>query len=161
LQPIYSGVILPEWIDYNGHMNDAWYAFIFSRALERLMAQIGFELEGRNPDSPTTYTLTATIHYLAEIREGEAFSVDARILAHDAKRLHAWADMRRQDGAIAASTEQIFLCVDQSSGKPRAAPFPPDARARIEQFQAERAHEPMPARMGQGISLDRRPGAGA
>ena len=133
---------------------------MFSRALDRMMAEIGLKQDGRTPDSPTIYTLTATVHFLAETREGERFAVDGRILAHDAKRLHLWADMRRADGTLAASTEQVFLCVDQSSGKPRAAPFPPDLMARIERLEASRAGEPMPAKAGRGISLARRPNAG-
>lgn len=155
-EAIYTGVVPPEWIDYNGHMNDAHYAWVFSRALDRLMAEIGLKQDGRTPDSPTIYTLTATVHFLAEVREGERYAVDARILAHDAKRLHLWADMRRADGAVAASTEQIFLCVDQSSGRPRAAPFPPEAMARIERLEAARAAEPKPAKMGVGIALAKR-----
>ncbi len=158
-EPLYDGVVPPEWIDYNGHMNDAHYAWVFSRALDRMMAAVGLKQDGRTPDSPTIYTLTATVHFLAEIRQGERFTVDGRVLAHDEKRLHLWADMRRADGALAASTEQIFLCVDQSSGRPRAAPFPPDAMARIERLEAERAHEPMPAKAGMGISLAKRPDA--
>lgn len=156
-EPLYSDTVHKEWIDYNGHMNDAYYALVFSRTLDRLMAKLGLQQDGRTPDSPTIYTLTATIHFLAELHEGERFTAEARILAHDAKRLHLWADLFGEDGRLAAATEQVFLCVDQSGGKPRAAPFPPAATARIERIEAGRAGEPMPTRMGQGISLARRP----
>lgn len=156
-EPLYSDQVHKAWIDYNGHMNDAYYALVFSRTLDRLMAKLGLQQDGRTPDSPTIYTLTATIHFLAELHEGERFTAEARILGHDAKRLHLWADLFGVDGRLAASTEQVFLCVDQSGGKPRAAPFPPAAMERIERIEAERAGEPMPARMGQGISLAKRP----
>lgn len=156
-EPLYSDTVHKEWIDYNGHMNDAYYALVFSRTLDRLMAKLGLQQDGRTPDSPTIYTLTATIHFLAELHEGERFTAEARILAHDAKRLHLWADLFGEDGRLAAATEQVFLCVDQSGGKPRAAPFPPAAMARIERVETGRAEEPMPTRMGQGISLARRP----
>ena len=155
-QSLYSGTVLPDWIDYNGHMNDAYYALVFSRALDRLMTRIGLQQEGRSRDSPTIYTMTATIHYFAELREGEAFEARTRILAHDAKRLHLWADMVRSDGVLAASSEQVFLCVDQSGATPRAAPFAPDILAGIERIEAERADEPMPGRMGAGINLSKR-----
>ena len=156
-EPLYTGVVSKDWIDYNGHMNDAYYALVFSRALDRLMAKIGLQQDGRSPDSPTIYTLTAAIHYLAELREGERFTAEARILAHDAKRLHLWAEMFGDDGRLAASSEQIFLCVDQASGEPHSAPFPASALAAIERIEAERAGEPIPARVGQGISLAKRP----
>lgn len=158
---LFTGVVAADWIDYNGHMNDACYALVFSRTLDRLMATVGLAQDGRSPDSPTIYTLTATVHFLAELREGERFSAAARILAHDAKRLHLWADLFGEDGRLAASTEQVFLCVDQSSGAPRAAPFPPTVLAAIERIEAERAGEPLSLRMGQGISLAKRPKASA
>ena len=155
-EPLYTDVVHKDWIDYNGHMNDAYYALVFSRTLDRLMAKLGLQQDGRTPDSPTIYTLTATIHFLAELHEGERFTAEARILAHDAKRLHLWADLFGADGRLSASTEQIFLCVDQSGATPRAAPFPPAVMARIEEIESARGHEPMPARTGQGISLAKR-----
>ena len=155
-EPLYSGTVASDWIDYNGHMNDAYYALVFSRTLDRLMARVGLQQDGRNSESPTIYTMTATIHYLAELHEDEAFSADARILAHDAKRLHLWADMFGADGRLAASSEQIFLCVSQAGGMPRATPFPAAVLAAIERIEAERAGEPVPARSGQGIGLTRK-----
>ena len=154
-EPLYDGVVEDAWIDYNGHMNDAAYAAVFSRALDRLMATIGLRQDGRTADSPTIYTLTATIHYLSELHASERFTADARILAHDAKRLQLWADLYGADGRLAASSEQVFLCVDQSSGTPRAAPFPAEALTVIERLEAVRAAEPLPRRAGQGISLTR------
>ena len=155
-EPLYSGTVESDWIDYNGHMNDAYYALVFSRTLDRLMARVGLQQDGRNSESQTIYTMTATIHYLAELHEGEAFSADARILAHDAKRLHLWADMFGADGRLAASSEQIFLCVSQAGGMPRATPFPAAVLAAIERIEAERAGEPVPAHSGQGIGLTRK-----
>ena len=34
--------IRPEWIDYNGHMNMAYYAVIFDEAADEVYPQIGF-----------------------------------------------------------------------------------------------------------------------
>ncbi len=155
-EPLFTCTVRPEWIDYNGHMNDAYYALVFSRALDRLMTRIGLAQDGRTPDSPTIYTLTATIHYLAEVKEGETVSVETRILAYDPKRLHLWAQMNCADGVLSALSEQVFLCVDQSSGTPRSRAFPDAVHAAIARVHGERAHEPMPDRAGAGISLARR-----
>ena len=151
--PLFTAQVQDDWIDYNGHMNDAAYARVFSLSVDRLMAAIGLDQDGRAKTSLTIYTLTMTIHYLKEAHLGEALSVSGRILEHDDKRLRLWFEMRRADGAVSALNEQVLLCVDQSGDKPRAAPFAPDQIARIRSFHAADADLPMPKQAGRGISL--------
>jgi len=151
--PLFASTVQPDWIDYNGHMNDAAYARVFSLAVDRLMSAIGLDQDGRKRTSLTIYTLTMTIHYLHEAHLGEALDVSGRILEHDEKRLRVWFEMRRADGEISALNEQVLLCVDQSGDKPRAAPFTPDQLARIRNFHRADAHLALPKQAGRGISL--------
>ena len=152
-EPLFATSVQSDWIDYNGHMNDAAYARVFSLSVDALMAAIGLDQDGRERSSLTIYTLTMTIHYLKEAHLGEALSVTGRILEHDDKRLRLWFELKRDDGAISALNEQVLLCVDQSGYKPRAAPFAPDQIARIRAFHDADAHLPMPRQAGRGISL--------
>jgi len=152
-EPLFTTFVQPDWIDYNGHMNDAAYARVFSLSVDALMAAIGLDQDGRDRSSLTIYTLTMTIHYLNEAHLGEALSVTGRILEHDDKRLRLWFELKRDDGATFALNEQVLLCVDQSGDKPRAAPFAPDQIARIRAFHDADAHLPMPRQAGRGISL--------
>ncbi|MFV0279207.1 MAG: thioesterase family protein [Rhodoblastus sp.] len=151
--PLFSTCVQEDWIDYNGHMNDAAYARVFSLSVDRLMAEIGLDQAGRDRSSLTIYTLVMTIHYLREVHLGENLAVVGRILDHDSKRLRLWFEMRRADGETAALNEQILLCVDQSGDKPRAAPFAREQAARIRAFHASQARLPMPEKAGRGISL--------
>lgn len=151
--PLFAATVQPDWIDYNGHMNDAAYARVFSLSVDRLMSAIGLDQDGRDRTSLTIYTLTMTIHYLREAHLDEALSVSGRILEHDDKRLRVWFEMRRADGELSALNEQVLLCVDQSGEKPRAAPFAPDQIARIRAFHAADAQTPLPRQAGRGISL--------
>jgi acyl-CoA thioester hydrolase len=153
--PLFGTVVQPEWEDYNGHMNDASYARVFSLSVDRLMAAIGLDQDGRDRTSLTIYTLTMTIHYLSEVHVGDVVSVEGRILEHDDKRIRLWLEMRRPDGAVSALNEQVLLCVDQSGEKPRSAPFLPDQIARIRAFHAAQADMPFPKEAGRGISLSR------
>ena len=153
--PLFATTVQREWEDYNGHMNDAWYAHIFSKSVDRVMAAIGLDQDGRTRTSLTIYTLTMTIHYLREVHAGESLSTTGRILEHDEKRVRLWLEMRRGDGEIAALSEQALLCVDQSGEKPRGAPWLPDQSARIRAFHLADAHLPMPKQAGRGISLSR------
>ncbi len=151
--PLFATKVQPDWIDYNGHMNDAAYARVFSLSVDRLMAAIGLDQDGRDRASLTIYTLTMTIHYMKEAHLGEALAVRGRILEHDDKRLRLWFELQRGDGAVAALNEQVLLCVDQSGDQPRAAPFAPDQIARIRVFHAADAADPLPKLAGRGISL--------
>lgn len=151
--PLFATQVQPDWIDYNGHMNDAAYARVFSLSVDALMAAIGLDQDGRDRSSLTIYTLTMTIHYLKEAHLGEALSVAGRVLEHDDKRLRLWFELKRGDGAISALNEQVLLCVDQSGDKPRAAPFTPDQIARIRAFHAADSDAPIPKLAGRGISL--------
>ena len=153
--PLLATTVDRNWIDYNGHMNDAWYAHVFSRSVDRIMVAIGLDQDERTRASLTIYTLTMTIHYLREVHAGEALSTTGRILEHDDKRVRLWLTMRRRDGEIVALSEQTLLCVDQSGEKPRAAPFLPEQIARIRAFHAADAHLPLPKQAGRGISLSR------
>lgn len=155
--PLYAATVEPDWIDYNGHMNDASYARVFSLSVDALMAAIGLDQQGRDRTSLTIYTMTMTIHYLREAHEGERLIVEGRILEHDDKRIRLWLVLKREDGEISALSEQVLLCVDQSGAKPRAAPFAVDQIARIRAFHAAQADEPTPREAGRGISL-RKPG---
>ena len=151
--PLFTAHVQDDWIDYNGHMNDAAYARVFSLSVDRLMAAIGLDQNGREKTSLTIYTLTMTIHYLKEAHLGDALSVTGRILEHDDKRLRLWFEMKRGDDATSALNEQVLLCVDQSGDKPRAAPFAPKQIARIRAFHASDAAMPIPKQAGRGISL--------
>jgi acyl-CoA thioester hydrolase len=151
--PLFTTSVDPAWIDYNGHMNDAYYALVFSRTGDRLLEAIGLETQGRERTSRTIYTTTLTIHYHHEVTEGEVLAADARLLEYDAKRLRIWFEMRRTDGTVVASSEQVYLCVDQSGEKPHAASFLPEQQAVITALAAATADLPWPKAAGRGISL--------
>jgi acyl-CoA thioester hydrolase len=153
--PLFTTSVDPAWIDYNGHMNDTYYALVFSRTGDKLLEAIGLETQGRDRLSRTIYTTTLTIHYHHEVTEGEALAADARVLEYDAKRLRIWFEMRNAADTLVATSEQVYLCIDQSGEKPRAAAFLPDQQAAIAALAAATADLPWPKAAGRGISLKR------
>jgi acyl-CoA thioester hydrolase len=153
--PLFTTSVDPAWIDYNGHMNDAYYALVFSRSGDKLLEAIGLETQGRDRTDRTIYTTTLTIHYHHEVTVGDVLAVDARLLEYDAKRLRIWFEMRNAAGATVATSEQVYLCVDQSGEKPRAASFLPEQQAAIAALAATTADLPWPKAAGRGISLKR------
>ncbi|MFQ3790256.1 thioesterase family protein [Halomonas sp. A29] len=115
--------VAPEWVDYNGHMNDAEYARVFSLAVDTLMERIGLDADGRKQLSHTLFTLETHLCYRREAHQGQALAVEVLLLDRDAKRLHVFFTMRDEAGELLATSEQMLMGIDTQGHRP--APFPP------------------------------------
>lgn len=147
--------VAPDWVDYNGHMNDAAYALVFSRAGDRWMSAIALGPDERAATGFTLYTLQIMLHYLREVKQGAPLRVTAQLLEYDDKRARLWMELRSpSDGPAVAATEQLFLSVRQGE-ETRAAPWRDDTRAALAQMHAAHAGLPTPPLAGRGISLRR------
>lgn len=114
--------VAPAWVDYNGHMNDAEYARVFSLAVDALMDRIGLGAEGRKQLGHTLYTLETHLCYRREVQQGEALQVSCVILDRDAKRLHTGFELQNTSGDCLATSEQMLMGIDVASGRPAAFP---------------------------------------
>lgn len=151
---VYRDRVRAEWVDYNGHLRDAFYMLIYSHATDALLDAIGLDAAQREARGRSMYTVEAHVNYLREVREGTPLRVEVRVLEHDAKRMRVYLEMFA-DGSSAEQTpvcasEQLLLHVDRSG--PRAVPFDADVLARVAALGEESAG--MTARhAGRSISL--------
>jgi len=121
---IYETAIAPEWIDYNGHLRDAYYGLIVSFACDALMDRLGLDAAYRARSHCTLYTLEMHLHYLKEVKGGDRVSVAVTILGADHKRLHAGFDLRPAGAATAAATAEMMLLHVHQGEKVTTTPFP-------------------------------------
>ncbi len=150
--PCHRDSVRAEWVDYNGHLRDAFYMLIFSFATDALIDEIGLPDAVRKARKRSIYTLEAHINYLHEIKEGTPVRVDMRLLGHDAKRLHLYLEMFAGDGAEpVAAGEQMLLHVDTSG--PRAVAFDPDIAASVRSLADAHAERPPAKYAGRVIGL--------
>ncbi|PYC27863.1 thioesterase family protein [Pseudomonas mosselii] len=114
----YRTRVLPEWVDYNGHLRDAYYLLIFSYATDALMERIGLDTDARGQSGHSLFTLEAHINYLHEVKLDTEVWVQTQIIGFDRKRLHLYHSLHREgfDEALAAS-EQMLLHVDLAGPK--------------------------------------------
>lgn len=142
--------VRPAWLDYNGHLRDAYYLLLFSLATDALMEHIGLDAPQRAHSERTIYTLEAHVRYLREVRGEALLSVHTQVVAHDAKRLHV-VQWMRENGAEAESAccEQMLLHVDTRG--PRAAPFGPTVWQRVQALAAAHATLPLPAAVARAV----------
>jgi acyl-CoA thioester hydrolase len=136
--PIYETAILPEWIDYNGHLRDAYYALIVSHAADALMDRLGMDAAYRQRTGCTLYTVEMHIHFLHEVKRSDAARVAVRVLGADHKRLHAAFEFQRAaDAALAAAAELMLLHVRQHGDTVSTTAFPSEVSAAIAALQAQ------------------------
>ncbi len=152
----YEDTVRPEWVDYNGHMNDSAYAVVFSQAIDALMEWLGIDESFREQHHYTLFTLETHIRYLHEAHEGMPLAVDIELLDHDAKRLHIFQTMRGgADGATTLATcEAMLMGIDQAAG--RAAGLPQSIAERVTAFAARHGAPEWPDGAGRCMGIRRR-----
>jgi acyl-CoA thioester hydrolase len=151
---VFEGPVQPDWIDYNGHMNDACYVLVFSRAIDDFMLQIGLDDAFCTEQQVSIYTLQSMVHYLQEVSLGEPLRVSAQLLESDAKKLRVFFTMRHgESGETLAAMETLLLHMDMSTH--RAAPMLADTAARVEALQQHQREIAWPALAGRSIALTR------
>ncbi|EEA00261.1 conserved hypothetical protein [Burkholderia sp. H160] len=144
--PSYRDTVRAEWVDYNGHMRDAFYMLIFSLAVDGLIDLIGLPDAVRKERHRSIYTLEAHLNYLHEVKQGTPVRVDMRVLGYDAKRIHLYLEMFSLDSTPSQRTspvaagEQMLLHVDTSG--PRGVAFDPDVEAHLHELA--QAHAALP-----------------
>lgn len=121
--------VAPEWIDYNGHMRDAFYGLVFSYAVDGFQDAVGLDEAYRTASGCTIYLLEHHCFYLAEVKEGDALEVETRVVGSDAKRFHLHLTMM-SGGRLRSVCEFMELHVKQHP-EPRGEPMPDDIAARI------------------------------
>ena len=89
--PVLETTVVSDWVDYNGHMNDAAYAIVFSRSVDALMDRVGLDAAARKRTGQTLFTLQMMLHYFQEAKEGDALAISCQLLEHDDKRMRVLA----------------------------------------------------------------------
>lgn len=141
--PIYTTAIRPEWIDYNGHLRDAFYGLIASEATDALMDRLGLDAAYRKRTAGTLYTVEMHVHFLQEVKQTDTAEVSVRILGFDRKRIHAAFEITRAGTAEAAATvEMMLLHVRQERERVVVAPFPPEVATALARLAAASAALP-------------------
>ncbi|MFN3657120.1 MAG: thioesterase family protein [Pseudolabrys sp.] len=145
----------PQWIDYNGHLNMAYYNVLFDRAVDEVYEVIGIGLSYLKERNHSTFTAEAHVRYLREIHEGDPVHVHFQLLDFDEKRVHYFEELRHaEQGFLSATSENITLHVDMAAKK--VAPFPADVMQRLAAMKTAHAALPTPEGIGRRIAMPAR-----
>jgi acyl-CoA thioester hydrolase len=142
----------PGWIDYNGHLNMAYYNVLFDRAVDEAYELLGCGLAYLEATRHSTFTAEAHIRYLRELHAGDPVRVTLQLLDFDSKRMHYFEQLvHAEEGWLSATSENMVLHVDVTAKK--TAPFPGAITARLARMKAAHAHLPVPEGAGRRIAM--------
>ncbi|MDH3376183.1 MAG: thioesterase family protein [Gammaproteobacteria bacterium] len=143
----YRESVQPAWIDYNGHMSEAYYVLVFGNASDALYEQVGIGAEYRQTHHVSVYTVEAHIRYLHEVGPGSLLRVSTRVLGVDTKRVHICHEMYVESDLV-ATEEVLGVCVDTVGGRGKEWPH------RVAAMLANVVTLERPAFVGRSVVLD-------
>ena len=144
--------IEPQWIDYNGHLNMAYYNVLFDRAVDELWLQIGIGPGYLKERNNSTFTAECHVRYVREIHLGDPAQVSILVVAADEKRIQTYKELRHAtEGWLSATSENMSLHMDMAARK--VAPFPPDISANVRALAEAHAALERPPVIGRGIAM--------
>jgi acyl-CoA thioester hydrolase len=121
--------VRPDWIDYNGHLSEAYYVLVFGHATDAVMAQLGMTPSYLTDTGTSLYTLEAHVRYLDEVPAECRVEVRSSVIGVTGKLLWLFHEMWC-DGRLRASEEILAVHVDTRAG--RSTPFPDELRTAAE-----------------------------
>ncbi|MDG1352805.1 MAG: thioesterase family protein [Sulfitobacter sp.] len=148
--------VLPEWIDYNGHLNMAYYSVLMDQGADQSYPLLGFGPDYRDRTGCTTYVAEFHICYVRELHEGDRVICTFQLIDFDAKRFHLFQELWHEDGWLAATGEALTLHVDQSGEMPKVAAMPEEIMTKLAAMKEAQKHLPLPERAGRKIGVPRK-----
>jgi acyl-CoA thioester hydrolase len=142
---VWTEDVRPEWIDYNGHLSEAYYVLVFGHATDAVMDRLGMTPDYLTDTATSLFTLEAHVRYLDQIPPGAHLEVRSAVIGVTAKLMWLWHEMFCED-RLRASEEVLMVHVDTASG--RSSAMPEDLRHR-----AERLLVPVPEHASRRISV--------
>jgi acyl-CoA thioester hydrolase len=151
----YRTEVRPEWIDYNGHMNVAYYVLAFDHGTDAFWDFLGIGESYLKRANNSTFALEGHVTYQGEVRLGDPLRITSQLLGFDAKRLHHFHRMfHAAEGYLAATLECVSLHVSLESR--RGAPFPDDRLALLARVKAAHDALGVPDEAGRSVGLRKR-----
>jgi acyl-CoA thioester hydrolase len=152
--PFVSSVmkVEPAWIDYNGHLNMAYYNVLFDRCVDEAYELLGVGLDYLHTQKHSTFTAEAHIRYLRELHEGDPVRATFQLLDYDSKRIHYFQQLfHATDGWMSATSESMTLHVDMTAK--RVALFPDTIARTLSRMKTAHSRLPRPEAAGRAIAM--------
>ena len=113
-----SQKIVKEWVDYNNHLNMAYYVLIFDQAWEIILNKFKMGAYSAKFERRSTMAVETNTKYINEVKENQEVDIMLTFFDHDNKRLHLNLEMiEKKTKKISASIEWLSLYVNLETRK--------------------------------------------
>ena len=102
-QFVYKINVLEKWIDYNNHMQDAYYGLAFSYAVDHFQDAVGFDENYRSLTGCTIFVVEDHKFYFNEVKLGSDLVIRTTLLDADKKKFILHSQMLVNDEKVATS----------------------------------------------------------
>jgi acyl-CoA thioester hydrolase len=142
----------PGWIDYNGHLNMAYYNVLFDRAMDEVFDLLGCGAAYTREKRHSCFVAEVHVRYMRELHAGDPVRVTVQLLGFDTKRMHYFEQLfHAEQGWLSATSENMALHVDMTAKK--TAVFPTEIAANLARMKAAQAGLPLPQGAGRRIGM--------
>ena len=149
--------VLSEWIDFNDHLNVAYYTLIFDRSADTAVDILNLGEAYRRAENKTLVTAEAHITYVRELKLGAEVRATFRLLDADTKSLHVYQELYHADGWLSATQESVLLHVDLAGeGGPKVARLPEAIQTDVQTMLRYHASLPRTKYIGRTLGVRRR-----
>ena len=152
---LHTESVRPEWIDYNGHMNVAYYVLAFDHATDAFLDYLGLDHDYKAKANVTTFVGDMNVTYKREVVEEDPLRFTTQLLEFDEKKFRYFHCMyHATDGFLAATNELLSLHIDLESR--RVGPMAPAILTRLQAVMEAHAKLPVPDGAGRVLGMRRK-----
>lgn len=149
---LYTGVVPSEWMDYNGHMNVAYYVLAFDRATDAFMDTLGMGQDYRDRCQCSGFVVETHVNYQRELVAHDPMRITTQLLGFDGKRIHCFHRLyHAAKGFLAATTELMLIHV--ALAERHSAPMPMPVLDRLGAVMAQHIQLPRPPQSGRVMGV--------
>ena len=111
-------IIKKEWIDYNNHMNMAYYVLVFDEVWEIILKKFKMGEDSAKSTQMSTMVVETHTTYNSEVKLGDEVEINLTFFDHDKKRLHFKMEMiEKSSRKLSATLEMLSLYIDLNQRK--------------------------------------------
>ncbi len=153
---LYTDVVPPKWIDYNGHMNVAYYVLAFDHATDAFMDFLGMGQDYREHYNCSAFVVETHVNYHRELLAGDPMRITTQLLGFDSKRIHYFHRLYHDEkGFLSATTELMVIHVDLTER--HSASMPLAVLDRLSALMTAHIQLPRPPQSGRVMGVRAKP----
>ena len=151
---LHKDTVRSEWIDYNGHMNLAYYVLVFDHATDVFLDYIGMTEQFRLEHEASTFAAELHVTYHKEVGLGDNLNVTTQLIGFDTRRIHYFHAMYdAADDKLVATNELMSLYMDMAER--RVGVMPAIIQESLSNIQTEQSKLPVPEQVGRIIGFNK------